>query len=261
MPVQKAIDSAAAQPLASKGVRTPKTAEILARTLRRMIVDGRLQEGDFLPHEAELMTHFQVSRPTLREAVRLLESERLVEVRQGSRTGARVCIPGAEILARPACLLLELQGATLADVMTARAAIEPVAAGILAVTGTDEAHKELAQMVGNFPDRWGSGNLAHASAAFHLRLVELSGNSTLAIIAGMLHEITEHHTAAILANSDSALLETNYDRMLRSYQRLIELVQERDSAAAETHWRSHIEHAGSLMLSGNEKTKVHDIMG
>ena len=75
-----------------------------------MVVEGQLKEGDYLPNEAELMTHFGVSRPTLREAVRVLESERLVEVRRGSRTGARVRVPGPEIVARPAGLLLELSG-------------------------------------------------------------------------------------------------------------------------------------------------------
>ena len=69
--------------LSGAPVRSPKTAELVAGTLRRMVVDGQLKEGDFLPNEAELMTHFGVSRPTLREAVRVLESERLVEVRRG----------------------------------------------------------------------------------------------------------------------------------------------------------------------------------
>ncbi len=109
-------------------IRSPKTAELVAGTLRRMVVDGQLKDGDFLPNEAELMAHFGVSRPTLREAVRVLESERLVEVRRGSRTGARVRVPGPEIVARPAGLLLELSGATIADLMMARAGIEPMAA-------------------------------------------------------------------------------------------------------------------------------------
>ncbi|MDT5398354.1 MAG: GntR family transcriptional regulator, transcriptional repressor for pyruvate dehydrogenase complex, partial [Mycobacterium sp.] len=87
--------------LAGAPIRSPKTAELVAGTLRRMVVDGQLKEGDFLPNEAELMAHFGVSRPTLREAVRVLESERLVEVRRGSRTGARVRVPGPEIVARP----------------------------------------------------------------------------------------------------------------------------------------------------------------
>src|SRR5271167_661366 len=139
---------------AFSAVRSPKTAELVARTLRRMVVDGQLSDGDFLPHEAELMAHFQVSRPTLREAVRILESERLVEVRRGSRTGARVRVPGAEIVARPAGLLLELSGATLADVMTARIAIEPAAAKLLAVSGTVDAHNELDRLVGEIPGAW-----------------------------------------------------------------------------------------------------------
>ena len=92
----------AVAPRGGTTIRSPKTAELVAGTLRRMVVDGQLKEGDFLPNEAELMTHFGVSRPTLREAVRVLESERLVEVRRGSRTGARVRVPGPEIVARPA---------------------------------------------------------------------------------------------------------------------------------------------------------------
>jgi hypothetical protein len=44
-------------------VRSPKTAELVARTLRRMVVDGQLNDGDFLPHETELMAHFNISRP------------------------------------------------------------------------------------------------------------------------------------------------------------------------------------------------------
>ena len=105
------------------------------RHLRRMVVDGQLKEGDFLPSEAELMSHFGVSRRRCREAVRVLESERLVEVRRGSHR-CRVRVPGPEIVARPAGLLLELSGATIADIMVARAAVEPMAVRLLAESGT-----------------------------------------------------------------------------------------------------------------------------
>src|SRR5881392_1245980 len=175
-------------------VRSPKTAELVAGTLRRMVVDGQLKDGDFLPNEAELMAHFGVSRPTLREAVRVLESERLVEVRRGSRTGARVRVPGPEIVARPAGLLLELTGATLADVMAARTSIEPLAARLLADGATIGAKSELRAMVDSILSSWEAGELAPASATFHRRLVELSGNATLGMIAGMLHEIATRHT-------------------------------------------------------------------
>src|SRR5919106_1712745 len=128
---------------ASTAVRSPKTAELVAGTLRRMVVDGQLKDGDFLPNEAELMAHFGVSRPTLREGIRVLESDRLVEVRRGSRTGARVRVPGPEIVARPAGLLLEVSGATIGDVLIARSGIEPLAARLLAQDGSADDFDEL----------------------------------------------------------------------------------------------------------------------
>ena len=66
-------------------VKVPKTAELVAAQLRRQIVRGDLREGDALPPEATLMEQFAVSRPTLREAFRVLESEALISVRRGAR--------------------------------------------------------------------------------------------------------------------------------------------------------------------------------
>src|SRR5271167_1979222 len=123
----------------STPTRVPKAAEIVARTLRRMVVEGELKDGDFLPNEAELINHFGVSRSTVREALRLLESDGLVEVRRGSRSGARVRMPGFEIVARPVSLLLQVSTATIADVMTARSAIEAVAARLLAQMASPKA--------------------------------------------------------------------------------------------------------------------------
>jgi GntR family transcriptional repressor for pyruvate dehydrogenase complex len=245
---------------ASGAVRSPKTAELVAGTLRRMVVDGKLKEGDFLPHEAELMTHFQVSRPTLREAVRVLESERLVEVRRGSRTGARVRVPGPEIVARPAGLLLELSGATVADVMTARTVIEPAAAKLLADEGTEAGREELAGLVADIPSAWAAGEFARATANFHRRMVELSGNATLAMIAGMLHEITERHTVAAVHDADDVVPKAQYNKLLRSYRRLADLVVAHNGVEAEAHWRRHMENASAALLKGHEKTKVRDIM-
>jgi DNA-binding FadR family transcriptional regulator len=246
---------------ASEGVRSPKTAELVAATLRRMIIDGQLADGDFLPNESQLMAHFRVSRPTLREAVRVLESERLVEVRRGSRTGARVRVPGPEVVARPAALLLELAGATLADVMAARTAIEPVAAKLLAETADEDARTRLARLVAEMPARWEAGEVGAASANLHRTMVELSGNATLGMIAGMLHEISVRHTsAAVRSNVESTLPKAEFDKLMRSYNRLIDLVAARRSAEAKSHWRRHMEKASASLLKGHEKTKVVDLM-
>jgi GntR family transcriptional repressor for pyruvate dehydrogenase complex len=244
----------------SGAVRSPKTAELVAQTLRRMIVDGQLKDGDFLPYEADLMAHFQVSRPSLREAVRVLESERLVEVRRGSRTGAKVRVPGPETVARPGALVLAISGTTLGDVMTARIGIEPYAARLLADQGTTAAHEELRRLVDGIPLAREAGTVAQASAELHRRLVELSGNATLAMIAGMLHEISERHTSVAILRDQNVVPRAQYSKLLRSYGRLATLVSNRKGAEAEAHWRRHMENASAALLKGYEKTQVRDIL-
>jgi DNA-binding FadR family transcriptional regulator len=255
-----AAPPAAAEKAASGAVRSPKTAELVARTLRRMVVDGQLTDGDFLPHEAELMAHFAISRPTLREAFRVLESERLLEVRRGSRTGARVRVPGPEIVARPAGLLLELSAATLADVLTARLAIEPAAAKLLAEQGTSEAHDELDRLVGEMPKALAASDLARASANLHRRMVELSGNVTLGIVAGMLDEISVRHASSAMISAHNTMSKGKADKLLRSYSRLVDLVKARDGVEAEAHWRRHMESSAAELLKACKATRVRDVM-
>ena len=246
---------------ASSAVRSPKTAELVAGTLRRMVVEGQLVDGDFLPNEAELMTHFGVSRPTLREAVRVLESERLVEVRRGSRTGARVRVPGPEIVARPAGLLLELSGATIADLLTAKSGIEPMATRLLAESGPAEAFDELDQMLeALISEGWQSARLAETTGAFHLRVVQLSGNATLSIIAGMLHEITVRHTAFVFKER-RPVSKADYDKLIRSYRKLMQFLRAGDAEGAEAHWRKHLDTSRELLLTGLESVPIRDVMG
>src|SRR5690606_34497762 len=106
-------------------VHLPKTAELIAGQLRRQIVTGELKEGDALPPEASLLDAFAVSRPTLREAFRVLEAEGLISVRRGAHGGARVQTPSSRVAARYAGLVLQAQSTTLADVLDARTLLEP----------------------------------------------------------------------------------------------------------------------------------------
>ena len=65
---------------AAKSVRVPKTAELVASRIRKAIISGSLKTGDRLPPEAQLIADFEVSRPTVREAIRILESEGFLQI-------------------------------------------------------------------------------------------------------------------------------------------------------------------------------------
>src|SRR3954465_2652282 len=90
------------KPIASAPSKLPPSAprtrgEAVVARLRRDILLGRFQPGDRLPPERELATRLQTNRNTLREALRILESENLVRARQGDGTIALACGSGGEI--------------------------------------------------------------------------------------------------------------------------------------------------------------------
>jgi GntR family transcriptional regulator, transcriptional repressor for pyruvate dehydrogenase complex len=100
----------------------------VADELRSLIVSGELSEGESLGREPDLVERFGVSRPSLREALRILEAEGLITVERGVRGGVVAHEPDKRMTARTAALLLRSRNVSLADVFEARSLLEPVAA-------------------------------------------------------------------------------------------------------------------------------------
>ena len=119
--------------LAIDPVRQPRLSELVAAKLRERIVSGHLTDGDLLPKQEDLGAEFGVSKPTLREAIRILESEGLIEVQQGRLGGAVVHVPKVENLAVTMALVLETNGVQLPDVGLALQAIEPACVRLCAL--------------------------------------------------------------------------------------------------------------------------------
>src|ERR1700745_496080 len=93
-----------------RAVQLPKMANMVAADLREQIIAGVLKEGDPLPPEDQLMEPARVARTTVREALRILESEGLLVVRRGARGGARIRTPSVGTGARSTRLVLPLEG-------------------------------------------------------------------------------------------------------------------------------------------------------
>ncbi|MFA5710372.1 FadR/GntR family transcriptional regulator [Mycolicibacterium sp.] len=242
----------------SKLVRAPKTAELIADQLRSQIVRGVLKEGDALPTEIELVKQFGVSRPTLREAFRILESESLIIVRRGSRGGVLVSSPRTSVAARDFGLLLQMSGATLADVYEARKVFEPAAAEMLArraaaediaeLTGAADA---LAALVAEGTDNADLGEWSAATFRFHDLILERAGNTTVALIGAVLREVvTRHMERAVASTTDTAVIEKQFKNTIRSFRQLIALIEARDADGARKLWLNHMDHAGRKMLWG-----------
>jgi GntR family transcriptional repressor for pyruvate dehydrogenase complex len=131
-----------------------KASEQLARRIRTDMASGALPVGTMLPPEARMMADLGVGRPTLREALRLLEAESLVRVRRGAHGGVEVTSPTTEPSAQALSMVLTYLGAPLGEILSIRASLEieaftsmlaqrSVRAVVTAVTAVVEASADL----------------------------------------------------------------------------------------------------------------------
>lgn len=239
-------------------VHVPKTAELVANQIRRQIVRGELEEGHSLPAEAELMERFGVSRPTLREAFRILESEALITIRRGSRGGAQVLAPSAEVAARLAGSVLQFRRTTIGDVYAARLLIEPPAAGMLAESPNSRAVKQLKSYLDAEEAAMGDPDeFAHAAATFHEKVTELAGNITLGVFAQILSEIIDRHTAEVVRKEPSQ--PSDIKAAHRSHEKLYDLIAAGDVERARDHWDQHMRAIGQWMLTGRESKTLIEL--
>ena len=251
-------------------VRAPKTAELIASHLRGQIVRGELATGQTLPSESALMEMFSVSRPTLREAFRILEAESLINVRRGSRGGARVVAPDVAVAARYVGLLLQVTRTTIADVLQARMVIEPAAAGLLASRRTRADLDDLTGCVADLAALADSGGppagaeaWLRATQRFGDLILERAGNRTLAVQGAVLREVVATHlrTAGPRTFGRPGTKE-DVRKTVKSYRKLVLLLDARDAEGAQRHWRAHLEAAGRALLRGDPGAQaVVDLFG
>jgi DNA-binding FadR family transcriptional regulator len=248
-------------------IHVPKTSEIVADKIRAQIVRGELSEGDSLPPEGQLMESLGISRPTLREAFRILEAEGLISVVRGSRSGAKVHKPSVELVSRYAGYVLEAQGTRIDDLYTSRLAIEPTAVRWLATVrgqteGMQAVHDKLAEM-NDLVAQNEFENFINLVPDFHHLLVEASGNRTLSFLNRMILNLQREHQNGLTRRLNSS--EEDRRKRLRlsqkSNEKVVRLILEGEVEEAVTHWRLHLTNANNSWISGEEGAKIVNSLG
>ncbi|MDX9698176.1 MAG: GntR family transcriptional regulator [Rhodocyclaceae bacterium] len=243
-------------------IQTPKIAHIVADRLRRQIITGQLQAGDTLPPEAHLMAQLGISRPALREALRILEAESLIAIGRGIRGGATILKPTVEKVAQYGTFYLVANGTTLRDIHEARTLIEPAIVKKHASEPQPELLEKLETCVkaGNkaVAERdWGSAMLA--SNEFHVQLVRHASNKSLVLLEGILHEIAVGNYLFLESGTDDAVKERLLSRSFENQGKLVELIRAKDTEGAEQHWRDYMERGARVLAKtghAGEKIKL-----
>jgi GntR family transcriptional regulator, transcriptional repressor for pyruvate dehydrogenase complex len=219
--------------------------------IQDLISTGALTGGQRLPPEQELSRQLGVSRSSVREALRVLESEGTVEIRRGS---------GTFIATRPAQgnrrgemkHFLEVREETLEQVLEVRESIEALAASLVASSASPEALADIRGIVEEqaaLLNKWLEADdeldidaLARLDGLFHLAVSSASGND-------IVHEIINHLIPAFNESNKAVLyLGKRAKKMEHEHHEILAALESRNAPAAEAAMREHIQQVKKEIL-------------
>lgn len=208
--------------------------------IEALLDKGELRPGDQLPPERALAEQFQVSRASVREALRSLELLGVVETRAGGGTFVRRTVP--EDLARPLSNLIA-RGHTLTDVIEVRGLIEPAIAASAAKRIRPDELAELREILQHQAEKVEAGQpYAEEDTRFHELIGQAARNELLVTMLGVIWDV--------LRSSREQWLQTNQraHSSIDAHQRILAALEAHDADAARAAAADHIRAVGEAIL-------------
>ena len=214
------------------GRKARKLPEQIADKLREMIIQEEMKTGSKLPAEAELMEKFSVSRSTVREAVKILQTENIVDIRQGQ--GTFLCaMPGLK--QDPLGLRFADQQVLVKQLLQTRLLIEPGVAALAAQYREEKHLAEMKQLIDKMDNAYLHGeDYTPYDAQFHSVIAECTGNDVIRRLLPTIHESIQagyHHTRRV---------EGSYQRASQCHLELYRAIREHDSERARQAAQRHM---------------------
>ena len=219
------------------GVIHRSKAEHVAHTLLERIIEAKLKPGSTFATEAALLAQFNVSRPTLRESLKLLESQGVLELRPGPGGGIIVREPSTDLLAHGLSLFLRLHNVPFVTVLKAREVIEPALAYEAALNASEQDFAELEASIVRMKALDAQADQAaflEENRVFHSVIARASGNKVLEVF---------WETISILAHGEHHGIRYsvgNQAHVVKAHRRILDACRQRDGDAAAAAMESHV---------------------
>jgi len=209
-------------------------SEQIADALMSRIIDGGLKPGDLLGTEADLLGEHAVSRPTLRESLRMLEAQGVIALRPGPGGGVAVGRPSIDTLAHALSVFLYLQSVPFGAVLKAREVIEPALAHEAAQHGNEAEFDEMEQSIERMRAATNQDAFVKENRTFHEIIARASRNKVL-----------ESFWAAIslLASGEQHGISYSFGNRLHvieAHEGILRACREHDAAAAASRMAAHV---------------------
>lgn len=209
-------------------------AEHVAQRLLDRIITADLAPGSSFGTEADLLAQFDVSRPTLRESLRILESQGVLELRPGPGGGIMVRKPSTDILAHGLSVFLRLHDVPFIAVLKAREVIEPALAAEAATNGTEDDFDELERSIERMEGIKDQDAFIEENRVFHSIVARASGNKVLETFWSTISILAtgEHHGVRYTVG--------NQQHVIEAHKAILKACRQRDSKAAARKMEIHV---------------------
>lgn len=209
-----------------------RLAQAVAEQIRGSIIAMGLVGGDKLPTESTLMDQYAVSRSTIREAMKILQAENIVEIRQGS---------GSFVASRPGLskdplgLSFADRGKLLPDLMEVRLLMEPGIAQVAASRREERDLEEMEKAIADMIDEGARGEDYHTSDfRFHIAVAHATHNAVLGRIFPVILEAVEKGYA------QTVQVEGSFNKAVNYHKRILEAIRQGNGEEAGSLTRMHI---------------------
>lgn len=231
-------------------IAVPKPHDVLANHLRESILKGKIPEGESLPSERDLVEQTGLSRGAVREALRTLSVEGLVQTKHGRLGGSIVTLPGREAMTGAISRFVQGRRISLRSLQETRDVLEPFLARLAAerrteaqLTELQALHEELVASAENFRE------FAHLNVQWHNAVAQASGNELLAtLLSAIAHGV---EIATIAEEYDT--LETRR-QVIQIHARINQAIAQCNPEVAERSMRQHLTatHARPLAIASSD---------
>ena len=222
-----------------KAIKKTRVYQDIVFQLRNLIAEGKLRPGDQLPPERELSETFQVSRASVREAIRALESIGLVESRQGE--GTYVVDNAHVLLQRLAGDLFQEQDA-LVKIFEVRKILEPEIAAFAAERATPLEIQEMADILEKQATEIAQGETGvEEDTAFHSALARAAKNKWLLRLTDAIVDSLRESRERSLQTGDRPV------RSLAGHREILEAIKAQDAGWARRATLRHLEEIENIL--------------
>jgi GntR family transcriptional repressor for pyruvate dehydrogenase complex len=232
-------------------MQVPKASDVLADDLRERILRGEFPEGTALPPERELVSQTRMSRTTVREALRILEVQGLVQIRTGRAGGAFVQKPGEESIASSVNLMIRGRHIRMAALLETREAVEPSCAQLAARYRTSADLDRLERANEAIATEGSLSDFLTANIDWHIAVAVASHNE---LLNGFMLALSR----AIYDSTDNqGFIDAEVRRTtVHAHKSITDAIRDQDPEAAVRRMKRHVHEYAEAVLEVEDRTAI-----